>query len=100
MTSREAKQRGYEQSVILELKLKEEGREQAIELTREVEKVFTNIPIPSITLSVARGFDDEWSLTVTHLFHIVHFYHFGIVEKSIDFHDTADFCSHQRRSGI
>src|SRR4051812_3870745 len=63
LTSAEAKARGYGRDTIARIELEEEARAEAETLIPLVKEVFPVTPRPRITLSVARGYDDEWNLS-------------------------------------
>jgi len=63
ISSAEARRRGYDPDEIARIKLAEEGQREADELIRLIDQVFTSIPKPRTTLSVARALDDEWIIS-------------------------------------
>ena len=63
LTSAEAQARGYDGDTLAQIELEEKARTEAAALILEIEKSFVGIPRPRITLSVARGYDDEWLLS-------------------------------------
>lgn len=63
ITSAEARERGYDRDVIAGLELEEEGRQKALLLIEDIRVAFSGVPRPRITLSVARGYDEEWVLS-------------------------------------
>jgi len=63
LTPAEARARGYGREAIARIEWEEEARAAAEALIPLVRKAFPGTPRPRITLSVARGYDDEWNLT-------------------------------------
>lgn len=63
ITSEEARSRGYEREVIAKIQLDEEANVAAAALISMINEAFDGVPLPRITLRVARGYDDEWNLT-------------------------------------
>jgi hypothetical protein len=63
ITSAEARQRGYDPDEIARIELDEEGKREADDLVRMIDRVFISIPVPSITLRVARALDDQWNVS-------------------------------------
>jgi hypothetical protein len=59
----EMRARGYDPATIAQGRIDEEARTEARTLTNDIENAFKGIPRPRITRHVARGYDDEWSLT-------------------------------------
>lgn len=63
ISSAEARQRGYDPNEIARIELEEEGKLEADDLVRIIDRVFISIPKPLITLRVARALDDEWNIS-------------------------------------
>jgi hypothetical protein len=63
ISSAEAGQRGYDPNEIARIQAAEEGKRAADDLARIIDQVFVSIPVPSITLRVARALDDEWNIS-------------------------------------
>ena len=63
LSSADARARGYDRDNIVRIELEEKARSAAQVLIGEIEKAFRDIPRPRITLSVARGYYDEWNLS-------------------------------------
>jgi hypothetical protein len=63
ITPAEAKARGYDSMEVARIQRKHEARSEALELISEIQKAFCGVPRPKVTLSVARGYDDEWVLS-------------------------------------
>lgn len=59
----EAKARGYDPATIRELHANADARSEALSLIPVIESAFDGVPRPIITLSVAKGYDDEWNLS-------------------------------------
>lgn len=59
----EMKAREYDPEIIKEAEHAREARRAAQQLIEQIEAAFGNIPRPRITGSVARGYDNEWSLS-------------------------------------
>lgn len=64
ITSVEAKARGYDVASVRQYEAIERARSEALILIQEIESAFDGVPRPETTLSVARGYDDEWNLSV------------------------------------
>ena len=63
VSSSEAKARGYDPAAIERIRVAESANAEAAVLIPEIEAAFDGVPRPRITLSVAKGFDDEWNLS-------------------------------------
>jgi hypothetical protein len=63
ITSAEARLRGYDRDTIARIELDEEARAEAAQLIPLINRAFASVPRPVITRSVARGYDDEWTLS-------------------------------------
>ncbi|MEO5916356.1 MAG: DUF6714 family protein [Luteolibacter sp.] len=63
LTAAEGKVRGYDPATVCQLQAAEIARSEARALIPEIESAFDGVPRPRITLSVARGYDDEWNLS-------------------------------------
>jgi hypothetical protein len=63
ITVAEAKARCYDPVSVERAALNEAARHEAAALILEIEAAFAGVPRPVVTLSVARGYDDEWSLS-------------------------------------
>jgi len=59
----ELKELGYDQDTIARIEIRQELHADAQLLLTRIDKAFGEIPRPLITLHVARGYDDEWSLS-------------------------------------
>jgi len=59
----EMQARGYDSATIEEAQRASEARNLALELIERIKRCFVEIPRPVVTLSVARGYDDEWNLS-------------------------------------
>jgi hypothetical protein len=55
--------RGYDPDAIAKAELARVVRVEALALIERIEAAFHEIPRPTITRSVARGYDDEWNLS-------------------------------------
>jgi hypothetical protein len=60
--STEARARGYDSVSIARMERVEKVRAEGLRLIAQIEKALPSMPRPRITLSVARGLDDEWDL--------------------------------------
>jgi hypothetical protein len=63
ITAAEAKARGYDPASVRQYEAIERARAEALKLIPDIEAAFEGVPRPQITLSVAKGYDDEWNLT-------------------------------------
>lgn len=63
ISSAEARQRGYDPNEIVRIQSAEVGKLEADDLVRTIDRVFVSIPVPPITLRVARALDDEWNIS-------------------------------------
>jgi len=63
MSPEEAKANEYDPDTIAQIELDDEARKEAAQLILQIEAAFAGIPRPAATLSVARGYDDEWILS-------------------------------------
>ena len=63
VSSREAKARGYDPATIERLRRDEGANAEALALIPDIEAAFDGVARPRITLSLAKGFDDEWELS-------------------------------------
>jgi hypothetical protein len=63
ISSKEARERGYDSAEIARIEQAEAGRREAEELRQIIDQVFTSIKKPAITLRVARALDDEWNIS-------------------------------------
>lgn len=63
ISSAEARERGYDPGEVARIARAEEGKREANDLVRMIDQVFISIPVPSITLRVARALDDEWNVS-------------------------------------
>lgn len=63
LTSADAKARGFDRATIARIEQVEEARSAAKALIPLIKIAFPGIPRPKVTLSVARGYDDEWNLS-------------------------------------
>ncbi|MBK8475899.1 MAG: hypothetical protein IPL39_06180 [Opitutaceae bacterium] len=59
----EMRLRGFDPRAIAEAQLAKEANTAAAVLIKDIEVTFGRIPRPRITRSVARGLDDEWTLS-------------------------------------
>ncbi|MBK1829031.1 DUF6714 family protein [Haloferula rosea] len=63
ITPAEAKARGFDPATVSQYETIERAREEALQLIPEIEVAFEGVPRPQTTLSVAKGYDDEWDLS-------------------------------------
>ena len=63
ISAAEAKERGFDPATVRQYEAIEVARVEALKLIPTIEKAFDGVPRPQTTLSVARGYDDEWNLT-------------------------------------
>ena len=63
MSSAEMKARGYDPDTISAQLRREKAVDEAAPLVVEIERAFAGVPRPLITVSVAYGLDDEWTLS-------------------------------------
>ena len=63
ITAAEAKARGYDPASVLYYGAIERTRAEALRLIPAIEAAFEGVPRPRMTLSVAKGYDDEWKLS-------------------------------------
>ncbi len=63
ISSKEARERGYDPAAIARIEAAERGCPEGEELRQLIDRTFTSIPKPATTLRVARALDDEWTIT-------------------------------------
>lgn len=63
ISSKEARERGYDPVSVACIERAEAGQREADALRQRIDETFTSIPKPSTTLRVARALDDEWWIT-------------------------------------
>lgn len=63
ISASEAKARGYDPASVRQYETIERARAEALQLIPEIEEAFEGVPRPQTTLSVAKGYDDEWELS-------------------------------------
>jgi hypothetical protein len=63
ITAAEAKARGFDPATVRQYEAIERARAEALQLIPAIEAAFEGVPRPQTTLSVAKGYDDEWNLS-------------------------------------